>query len=403
VRTTVATATSKGLLLALAFLLVPAAHAASTVPVDFGGSTKDADASPGTRSVLATGVGLSQEKARQNAFANAIEQTVGLLVDSETLVRNDAIVREQVLTVSRGCIEKFDVLKEWQADGLHHARIRADVAVTRLVEKLKAHNIAVRDIPGERMSRQAKFEIKNEEQAAELFGKIVDDYTIDRLFKVEIDGKPEVVKKDAARATLRVKVNLSPDGEKWAALRTRFEPLLKQMATKRSSFTTKPMRTRAGYVREILIQREVAEDLRSRLDGQGVNFTLLHKGSPNSSVTMWDIYRVPDSLKLLQGLAGSVISQDYHVRVVLLDANGGTVSTASKVIMWSAQPLDIIGQANTSGPPSPGVRAYWLGPALWDIRGHRYLFAQTYEIDVQVELDKLGSVKKVAAFAETAR
>jgi hypothetical protein len=67
--------------------------------------------------VVATGAGETPDAARQNAFSAAIEQVVGALVDAETIVKNDQVVRDQVLTYSRGYVEEFDVVASWERVG----------------------------------------------------------------------------------------------------------------------------------------------------------------------------------------------------------------------------------------------------------------------------------------------
>ena len=66
-----------------------------------------ADAQPQVMDVVATGVGADPEQAKQNAFSAAIEQVVGVLVDAETIVKNDEVVRDEVLTFSRGYVNEF--------------------------------------------------------------------------------------------------------------------------------------------------------------------------------------------------------------------------------------------------------------------------------------------------------
>ena len=97
---------------------------------------------PEAKEVIVTGVGTDPDKAIQNAFSQAIEQTVGFLVDAETVVKNDQLIRDEILTYSRGYVEKYEVVKRWEEDGLHHATIRAVVARDKLVEKLTGMKIA---------------------------------------------------------------------------------------------------------------------------------------------------------------------------------------------------------------------------------------------------------------------
>ena len=95
------------------------------------------------KEVVVTGVGIDPDKAMQNAFSQAIEQTVGLLVDAETAVKNDQLIRDEILTCSRGYMEKYEVVSRWQESGLHHAKIRAVVARDKLVEKLRGMKLGV--------------------------------------------------------------------------------------------------------------------------------------------------------------------------------------------------------------------------------------------------------------------
>jgi hypothetical protein len=65
--------------------------------------------------VVTTGVGVDPDKALLNALSRSIEQAVGVLVDSETLIEQDQIVRDRVLTATRGDLEFYSILDRRQA------------------------------------------------------------------------------------------------------------------------------------------------------------------------------------------------------------------------------------------------------------------------------------------------
>ena len=65
-----------------------------------------------TTEVVASGVGVDADKALQNALMNAVQQAVGLVVDAGTLVKNEAIVKDQILTYSDGYVEHFNKIKD---------------------------------------------------------------------------------------------------------------------------------------------------------------------------------------------------------------------------------------------------------------------------------------------------
>ncbi|MBN1852862.1 MAG: hypothetical protein JW829_09065 [Pirellulales bacterium] len=48
---------------------------------------------------------------------------------------------------SRGYVQKFDLVKQWEQDGLHHAQIKALVEVEKLAKKLKGQDITTREVP----------------------------------------------------------------------------------------------------------------------------------------------------------------------------------------------------------------------------------------------------------------
>ena len=279
----------------------------SRATIDFNPSGKKkppADALPQAKEVVVTGVGTDADKALQNAFSQAIEQTVGLLVDSETVVKNDQLIRDEVLTFSRGYVEKYEVVKQWQADGLHHATIQATVARDKLAEKLRGMKIAVADTRGEPASRQFEFDAKNEEQAAEIFQKALGGSNITDLTNVEIVGKPTVKRHDN-RASVHVVVALRPDQARWNEFARGLKQILTKTSTRRASIIVDGGEGRESHVsygrnlpsfgRGSVYEAE--QRLKRQLGGDGVLVGLFSKSSADGSRMEWDLFRVPGSLE----------------------------------------------------------------------------------------------------------
>lgn len=104
--------------------------------------------------IIARGMGKDAGSATKDALVQAVQQAVGAMVDSETLMKNDAILKEQVLTFSDGFVSKYEVLKAPAPNkyGLYETTIKAWVeqkklrgrlAETRIlkIEVKDAHNI----------------------------------------------------------------------------------------------------------------------------------------------------------------------------------------------------------------------------------------------------------------------
>lgn len=64
------------------------------------------------RAVVVSGTGGTREIALNNAFRHAVEQAVGMIVTSESYVRNLKDIRDKVFVASNGFIEQYKVLTE---------------------------------------------------------------------------------------------------------------------------------------------------------------------------------------------------------------------------------------------------------------------------------------------------
>ena len=84
------------------------------------------------QSVTAVGVGTAPSEAEQDAMRNAVEQVMGTLVDSNTLVRNAQLVEDNIYTTSRGFIESYNVTDKRMEGGLWHITIAAEVNTAQL-------------------------------------------------------------------------------------------------------------------------------------------------------------------------------------------------------------------------------------------------------------------------------
>jgi hypothetical protein len=233
--------------------------------------------------VVVTGAGSTPDEAVQSAYSAAIEQVVGVLVDAETLVKNDQVVSDKVLTFSRGFVQSYDEVKRWDKGGIHYVRIRAKVAVDKLEESLKGSKITTREVPGELIARQIRFDFKNEEDAAKMLDKVLDGFDMTKLTKVEVVGKPEITR-DGANAKMQIKATVSPDIGEWQKFSKDLRLLLNKTAIKRGAFTIKG--SQPCWFQDDALAKQV--------NGEGVLVALYTSVSGNR--TQWNLYRVPQPL-----------------------------------------------------------------------------------------------------------
>lgn len=137
--------------------------------------------------VRSNGIGVSQKKAIDNAVTAAIQQAVGQYVQAETIVANNEIIKDELLSYSAGYVERYNLIEHIvDNDGLHQVEILANVRSNQLLEKLKDLNIAVRSIDGSSLAAKSDTQRDMQRQGARLLTEIWEKYP-SSAYKIEID------------------------------------------------------------------------------------------------------------------------------------------------------------------------------------------------------------------------
>ncbi len=107
-----------------------------------------------TKTVTAEGVAVIQGNTRdiacdaaiEDAQKRAVEQTIGILIDSQTHVENYQLISDKILSQTKGYITRYNVTGENQDSGLLRVRITADVALSKLCDDLSAIGILMSQV-----------------------------------------------------------------------------------------------------------------------------------------------------------------------------------------------------------------------------------------------------------------
>ena len=130
-----------------AVLLPPFAMAQSSGAFSFG--KQKIETSAETVEVTAKGQGESVDAAKKDAVRNAIKMAVGELVDAKTLVENDELVEDKILTLSNAIVEKAEYGDAKAiGDGLYEVSVKSLVKKGRLNQELEKIGIAKGRISG---------------------------------------------------------------------------------------------------------------------------------------------------------------------------------------------------------------------------------------------------------------
>jgi hypothetical protein len=159
--------------------------------------------------VEAEGYGLSKDDALLKAKRNAVEKGIGMVLMSQTEVRNFELRKDVVLTKTTGSVTKYDVLQEEkQQDGTFYLRIRAVVSLANIKADLVALKVLLESMDKPRMMVVIREENGNYAENAIL------DYLNQKGFEV-VDA--------AVVAALMQKedrlIRQAAEGDPWAAAR----------------------------------------------------------------------------------------------------------------------------------------------------------------------------------------
>jgi hypothetical protein len=378
-----------------------AAPGGASVELDFARPAARPAGDEELMKVVTTGVGTSPEQARQNAFANAVEQVVGVLVDAETLIENERLVTDKVLMVTQGQVRQFGMLRTWQKDGLHYARLWALVATGRVAAGLRAQKIAVREIPGELLYRRLQYDLKNEKHAVAMLRKILADYGMDKLMTVEIVGKPQPADRTELQANLTVKVKVSPDLAAWAKFRRKLDPLLSRIATGPVSLSLDSQK--GGWILTHCIKYlgRGVQNLDAKLGKKGCRLYLFHGLNATGTQSQWTVYAIPRyAWQVLQEAHRS----KYRLHVALLDAAGRRLEEHKLPLAVGRR--SHIAVATLMKKDWVGLSTHWLSPIfLRDGRPGRdeYAASLTFTRTVTVEMANLAKARRFAAYIAPAK
>ena len=310
--------------------------------------------------VYATGLGTTPEDAEQDAFARAVEMTVGVLVDAETIVENDQLIKDKVLTHSRGFVHQFKVLRRFEHEGAHHADVWAKVGVNSLHERLKAPEVAVVPVDGKLIFRQELLDEENRRNAAAMVRAVLEDAWMDKLVKVTIlnDSQAERIRTSEGQIQFPVRMQVSVDSNEYKKLRGDLLSLLATIAYSRADFTIRAQKptNEQWYIGSVPVgeSERLWRRLRAPARAPAANIVCLCEALlPSGAVSKWKAFLVDQSI--CDELA-DLYHRECQLRVALLDETGGIVEQQRRPLV--AKQLDLSGDpfasANRGSQPPFG-------------------------------------------------
>ena len=91
----------------------------------------------GRATIFNNNEGSAKSQATRNALRNAVEKGVGLLLNSQTVVKNWAVLRDEVYSSAQGFVKNYKVLRDERQGDVWFVEVDAEVATVSIENKLQ--------------------------------------------------------------------------------------------------------------------------------------------------------------------------------------------------------------------------------------------------------------------------
>ena len=226
-----------------------------------------------TQTVVASGYGTTADDAKKAAIRAAVEQVVGSMVDAETLVENDELVRDEILSYSAGLVESAEFVGEPRKTpaGLVEVRIRAVVKKTKIEAKLPKSEKVVREVSGQSLFAKRVSGKQNLEDAEAVMKKVFDPEKVRACVKadlVPLNDEGAVLDVDPATGEVFADVKVWVDMDAYGKWTKEIVEKIGPMAEKREEISDRQgdsyfWRVAPGHYGSDIYQMAVLTSLRS--------------------------------------------------------------------------------------------------------------------------------------------
>lgn len=156
--------------------------------------------------LICNGEGATKDEATLNALRNALEQTYGTFVSSDTKIVNDELVNDEIVSLGRGYVQNYQELAYYDRGNTKTITLQATISANQL-EALAKNRGASHELAGNRFTMNikiAQLRLKNAFKATEQLQSLLIDTYGRKLYDYDVTlGKPVY---DKGRALLDVTV-----------------------------------------------------------------------------------------------------------------------------------------------------------------------------------------------------
>jgi hypothetical protein len=122
-----------------------------------------------SQKITTTGLGATPSEAEKQALSEAVRQAVGALLDAKTLIENEEVIEDRILTVNNGFVKSYDVVAPARknSDGVFEIKISAVIETSIVAQALQDAGIKG-EMAGQNLWAESTTKIMNVQDACQM-------------------------------------------------------------------------------------------------------------------------------------------------------------------------------------------------------------------------------------------
>lgn len=130
-----------------------------------------------SQKITTTGLGATPTEAEKQALSEAVRQAVGALLDAKTLIENEEVIEDRILTVNNGFVKSYDVAAPARknSDGVFEIKISAVIETSIVAQAL--HDAGIKgEMAGQNLWAESTTKSTNAKDALMLLNAKIPEY-----------------------------------------------------------------------------------------------------------------------------------------------------------------------------------------------------------------------------------
>jgi hypothetical protein len=126
--------------------------------------------------IRSTGVGNTYEEAKNNAFREAIEYQVGVVIASERETYNEKLIKNEILAYSSAFVDEYKIISQQNIGNKVQVIVDVKLSLLRISDRIMSKGKDNKYLDGAKHDNQYKSFMENKQNGDKIISSVLNDY-----------------------------------------------------------------------------------------------------------------------------------------------------------------------------------------------------------------------------------